>query len=243
MADRQPPSGTTVDASTSSPSPTRQQAATELGVFLFLIVPSLAISLFVTQQLSVGFVLLAISTILRDLALVSLVLYFLWRNGEPRWKIGWTWRQFWQNVALGVVLFVPFLVVVTLLELAFRALGLSAPPANLPSYLSPSGGLQLALGAVLVIVVAVAEETIFRGYLILRFGQLTNNVIVAVLVSAFIFSLGHGYEGSAGVATVGLVGVALGFLYVWRGSLVAPMVMHFLLDFIGIVLAPLLGLR
>jgi membrane protease YdiL (CAAX protease family) len=61
-----------------------------------------------------------------------------------------------------------------------------------------------------------------------------------VLLSSFIFSLGHGYEGTAGLATVGVMGAAFALVYLWRGSLVAPIVMHFLQDFIGIVLLPYL---
>ena len=44
----------------------------------------------------------------------------------------------------------------------------------------------------------------------------------------------------AGVITVGLIGVIFALVYVWRGSLVAPVTMHFLQDFLGIVLVPLL---
>jgi membrane protease YdiL (CAAX protease family) len=58
-----------------------------------------------------------------------------------------------------------------------------------------------------------------------------------------IFSLGHGYEGTAGVITVGMMGIVFAPVYMWRKSLVAPIVMHFLQDFIGIVLLPLLGIR
>ena len=61
-----------------------------------------------------------------------------------------------------------------------------------------------------------------------------------VLASA-IFALGHGYEGSARLVTVGGMGVVFALVYLWRGSLIAPVVMHFLQDFIGIVLLPLLG--
>jgi membrane protease YdiL (CAAX protease family) len=81
----------------------------------------------------------------------------------------------------------------------------------------------------------------FRGYLILRFKGITASPVAAVLLSAVIFSLGHGYEGTAGVITVGAMGVAL--VYMWRKSLVAPIVMHFLQDFIGIVLLSLLGTK
>ncbi len=80
----------------------------------------------------------------------------------------------------------------------------------------------------------------FRGYLILRFRALTASPTLAVLVSAVIFAIGHGYEGAAGVITVGTMGVIFALVYSWRQSLVAPIVMHFLQDFLVIVLIPLL---
>ena len=60
------------------------------------------------------------------------------------------------------------------------------------------------------------------------------------LVSALIFSLGHGYEGTAGVITVIYMGLTFALIYLWRGSLVAPVIMHFLQDFIGIVVPALI---
>jgi membrane protease YdiL (CAAX protease family) len=42
------------------------------------------------------------------------------------------------------------------------------------------------------------------------------------------------------VITVGAAGLIFGMIYLWRRSLVGPVVLHFLLDFIGIVLAPML---
>jgi cytochrome c oxidase subunit IV len=61
---------------------THQVQLVELGVFLFLIVPSMLLSFFAFRQGSVGFTLTAIATILRDLALVCLILYFVWRSRE-----------------------------------------------------------------------------------------------------------------------------------------------------------------
>jgi membrane protease YdiL (CAAX protease family) len=182
----------------------------------------------------------AVATILRDLALVSLILFFLWRNGEPVARIGWTLRNGWKEVALGVGLFPPLFFGAALLEKLFLNAGLSAPSTPLPSFLDVQGLVQALLATVLVVVVAVAEETIFRGYLLLRFAQLTRSSLVAVLLSSLIFSLGHGYEGTAGLATVGVMGAAFALVYLWRGSLVAPAVMHFLQDLLSIVLLPFL---
>jgi membrane protease YdiL (CAAX protease family) len=100
---------------------------------------------------------------------------------------------------------------------------------------------ELLLAIALVEVVALGEETIFRGYLNLRLKAITTSPAAAALLSATIFSLGHGYEESAGVVTVGVMGVIFALIYIWRQSLVAPIVMHFLQDFISIVLLPLLG--
>lgn len=40
-----------------------------------------------------SFVVTAVAIILRDLALVSLTLLFLWRNGGPVKLVGWTFRN------------------------------------------------------------------------------------------------------------------------------------------------------
>jgi len=220
----------------------RREKIVEIAVFLFLIVPSLILSFFANQQQGVGFVLVALATIARDLSLVSLILFFLWRDHQPVPCIGLTLRHGWADALLGVVLFVPTLVFTGLLALALRAAGLSSPAAP-PSYLTPTGPAQIVLAFVLVVVVAIAEETIFRGYLISRFETVTRSLPWAVVLSALVFSLGHGYEGTAGVATVAVMGIIFALVYVWRQSLVTPMVMHFLQDFLVLVLIPLIGLR
>jgi membrane protease YdiL (CAAX protease family) len=96
------------------------------------------------------------------------------------------------------------------------------------------------LAVLLVIVVAISEETIFRGYLLLRARALNPGTLFGVVFSALIFSLGHGYEGWAGVITIGISGAVLAGIYLWRGSLVAPIVLHFLQDLSTLVIAPLL---
>ena len=224
-------------------SSTLKEQAVEVAVFLFLIVPSMILSLFVVRQGGLSFVLTAVATIFRDLGLVSLILFFLWRNGENVERIGWNLRRAGREVALGVALFIPFVFGAALLERGLLRAGLSQPATPFPSFLEARDGTEFLLAAVLVAVVAMAEETIFRGYLMLRFQALMRGPALAVLLSSVIFSLGHGYEGSAGLVTVGVMGAVFAVIYLWRRSLVAPVVMHFLQDFLSIVLLPLLGMR
>jgi membrane protease YdiL (CAAX protease family) len=227
--------------SANSQNPDRKEQVLEISAFLFLIVPSMALSFFAIKQGSLSFSLSAVATILRDLSLVSLILFFLWRNREPVRSIGWNFTNFWKEFILGVILFFPFFYASGNLENALHAAGLSIPSTPPPAFLSPRGSVEILLAFFLVVVVAIAEETIFRGYLILRFRSMMNNP-AAVLLSAVVFSLGHGYEGTAGLVTVGFMGLIFALIFKWRRSLVAPMVMHFLQDFTVIVLLPLLGM-
>jgi uncharacterized protein len=212
----------------------------EVLVFLFLIVPSMAFSFTVQTKLStIRFPSLAVALIIQDLSLVSLVLYFIWRNGEPLRDLGWTFKNGWRDVFLGLALFLPFTYVARILDTVLRHAGLSPPTVQAKALMAHGPG-EVALGLALVIIVALAEETIFRGYLMLRFQGAHLSPVAAAVLSSLIFALGHGYEGTAGVVTVIYMGLTFAFIYLWRGSLVAPIIMHFLQDFSGIVLPALL---
>ena len=222
--------------------PSRREQVIELLVFLFIILPPLALSSLEISHASLPFALAAGATILDDLALVALVLFFLWRNQEPVGRLGWTTRNLAGNVLIGLLLFVPLFLLSGILDAILTAAGLGASPQT-PSFLQFQGPAGAALALLLVAVVAIAEETIFRGYLILRFSSATASPWAAVLLSSVVFSLGHGYEGIAGVIVTGLLGLVYAVIYVSRKSLVAPVVLHFLQDFTAIILLPLLGVR
>ncbi len=216
------------------------KALVELLVFLFLIVPSMVLSFFVVGQGNASFPVLALSTILRDLALLALIFYFAWRDQEPLGRLGWRYETLDGDIIWGFVLYVPLVVVVSLAEQGFHAAGLSGPATPPEARFHFVGTGQLALAVALVLVVAISEETIFRGYIFLRLRTVTGSTAVAVLLASIIFAIGHGYEGSLGVATVGFMGLLFNLIYLWRKSLVTPMILHFLQDFLAVVVAPFL---
>ena len=120
------------------------------------------------------------------------------------------------------------------------AIGLSSAAEPGPSFFHVGGRWEVALAVVLVVVVAVSEETIFRGYLIRRLQTATAQHDGRRAAVVGVFAVGHGYEGSLGVVTVGVMGLIFSLIYLWRQSLVVPMVLHFLQDFLAIVVAPYL---
>jgi len=213
----------------------------EVSVFLLLIAPSMVFSFFAIRQGSLTFEITAWATILRDIGLVALIAFFLWRNGEAWSRAGWNVRGGWKEVLVGAPMFGVLSITAGLLDQLLRAGGLSGPSTPLPKVLEAKGAWEYVLATMLVAIVAVAEESVFRGYLILRLSSITGSTGLAVVLSSVIFSLGHGYEGTAGVLTVGFMGLVFALVYVWRKSLVAPMLMHFLQDFVVIVLLPVLN--
>ncbi len=222
--------------------PDRREQAIELLVFLFLIVPPLALSTLEIRHSSLPFPLAATATILDDLALVALVLFLLWRNREPLARIGWAAPDPRGDLILGLLLFLPLFAGAGILGEYLSALGLSSSSAT-PSFLRYQGPFQALLALALILVVAVAEETIFRGYLVTRIQAVTSSPLAAVLISSAIFAMGHGYEGAVGVVIAGVAGVVYALIFLSRKSLVAPVVLHFLQDLTTILLLPLLGIR
>lgn len=219
--------------------PSRKAQLIELCVFLFLIFPSMVLFFFVGHQKFAGLDVTVVAVVFHDLALVSLLAFFVWRNGEHVQSIGWSVSKFRREALIGIGLFMLVFPSANVVERLLSGAGLSSSHGSLPSFLAARSSVQYVSVSLMVAVVAFSEETIFRGYLMLRLRNIAGGDFAAVIISSIIFSLGHGYEGTAGMITVFYLGVVLAVVYLWRRTLVAPMVIHFLQDFVVIVLLPL----
>ena len=87
----------------------------------------------------------------------------------------------------------------------------------------------------IAIVPAVGEELIFRGILQRKLNQWFGNVHVAVFVSAFIFSAIH--MQFYGFLPRLFLGMLLGYLFVWTGSLWVPIFAHFVNNGLAVLVA------
>jgi len=84
----------------------------------------------------------------------------------------------------------------------------------------------------IAVTAGVCEEIIFRGattYLLLNIGVELPIWAIGV-IGAVLFGLAHWYQGLSGIVTTGLIGYAMFNLYVQTGSLLVPMLLHFLID-------------
>lgn len=75
------------------------------------------------------------------------------------------------------------------------------------------------------IVASLGEELLFRSVLIRLFKQWFGNIHVAVIVSSILFSLFH--LQFFGFLPRLLLGLVMGYLFVWSGSLWLPVIAHF----------------
>ncbi len=83
----------------------------------------------------------------------------------------------------------------------------------------------------------VFEEIVYRGYLVTYcwylFDGINNSELLAVIIPAFVFSIAHFYQGTKAVIKIFVLAVFFGYLFIYSGSLLIVMILHFLVDVIG----------
>lgn len=91
----------------------------------------------------------------------------------------------------------------------------------------------------LVSTVAVCEEIIYRGFVQFVFQSWSGgNVLAGTIGSAVIFALAHLYQGRRGLLSTSVIGLLFSGIRAWTGSLLAPLIAHFVADLAAGFLAP-----
>ncbi|HEY5772711.1 MAG TPA: CPBP family intramembrane glutamic endopeptidase [Chitinophagaceae bacterium] len=83
----------------------------------------------------------------------------------------------------------------------------------------------------------VFEEIVYRGYLITYcwylFEGYTYQQMIAVVLPALAFSVAHFYQGAKAVLKIFFFALFFGYLFIYSGSLLIVMILHFLVDAAG----------
>lgn len=98
------------------------------------------------------------------------------------------------------------------------------------------GLLPLWLVLLIVIRAGVVEELFYRGYSIERLQAIGLNKYAAAAIPLLVFSIGHWAGGWANVVIALALGGVLSASYLWRRDLVANILGHFAVDFLGVIL-------
>ena len=78
----------------------------------------------------------------------------------------------------------------------------------------------------IAVIPAIGEEMLFRGLFQRLFGEWFKNIHIAIFLAAFLFSAVH--LQVYGLLPRMILGVMFGYLYLWTGTLWAPVFAHFL---------------
>ena len=90
-----------------------------------------------------------------------------------------------------------------------------------------------------VITVSLCEEVIYRGFAQYVFrNSLWGSVLAGIVGSAALFALAHAYQGGRGIVATFVVGAMFSAVRSWTGSLLPPILAHFVADFTAGMLAP-----
>jgi len=79
----------------------------------------------------------------------------------------------------------------------------------------------------------VGEELVFRGYLQRQIWSLTKNLPTALLLQAFVFSIGHIYQGWKPALVTAIYGLVFGLVAAWRRSILPGAIAHTVIDVMG----------
>jgi membrane protease YdiL (CAAX protease family) len=145
----------------------------------------------------------------------------------------------WQTLAWGVALAAFFMV---LFAPAAYWLLAQLHLGGFEAGLARSASLPLWFLIAAVLVGSIAEEVLYRGYAVERLGELTGSYRVAGIISVLVFGLAHVPMWGWGPALTTMVsGAILTLFFIWRKDLTANIIAHFVTDFAGIVIVPLLA--
>jgi membrane protease YdiL (CAAX protease family) len=81
------------------------------------------------------------------------------------------------------------------------------------------------------------EELVFRGFLISRLRNIFGSAFIAVIVSSILFGVIHFYQDYLAMFQIVTIAMVLGTLYVRRKSLISPILVHTVFNFINIMMA------
>ncbi|MEJ2184384.1 MAG: CPBP family intramembrane metalloprotease [Gemmatimonadota bacterium] len=110
---------------------------------------------------------------------------------------------------------------------------LRLPETALLKFLLPRTGGERLMFLGVALSAGIAEELVFRSFLIPALQAATDSVWLAVALSSSAFGLIHSYQGASGALRASFLGLLLALPFVATGSVLPSMGAHAALDIIG----------
>jgi membrane protease YdiL (CAAX protease family) len=192
----------------------------------------------ILKQVEVGFnlLLLPAENLLR-VGLIVACLVLGWISGLPREQLGWISQAPLMDVAIGLGASV--IVQAALNTLTHWAIGhfgghIYSPVVMLS--ILPRSRDEWALVSLALFPAVLVEELLFRSLLLGGFAPVLP-VPLLVVSTAILFGWMHSPQGRLGVVMTTVVSLLLAGLFLWRGSLLPPLVAHYVVNLLQLIVA------
>jgi membrane protease YdiL (CAAX protease family) len=185
------------------------------------------------------FVRHALYYIFHDSGEIAVVLFIVWRSGDPLSRFGIRPFRFGKDVFGGIAFYAVIRGAYHVQRWAFHTFlsrhsylallhtGVGTDVAN------PSGAPEYVLLGVYCLLSGYAQELVMRAYLITRFEELLESTSLALLLSTVLFACYHGYQGDVGIVGAAIFGLIQGVLFCLFRRLGPLAVAHGLNNFIA----------
>jgi len=174
-----------------------------------------------------------------SLFIMAAVVMFIWLIFQrPLAEIGLTQPQNFKSWWWMIIVFVIVYLADTILTLSSKK-GIETTVDNWKKRTPflPTKRTELPEYFLLCFSAGVFEEIVYRGYLVnycwYLFDGNDYQQWLAIVLPAFVFSLAHFYQGGKAVIKIFVLAVFFGYLFVYSGSLLIVMILHFLVDAAG----------
>ncbi len=171
----------------------------------------------------------AVTTLLSidALLLVTLIVVFLRRHAERPRQVFLGGRRLTREALLGLVLVVPVLALASGLIAGLRVAWpwLQTVQENPLAQLLQTPRDAWVFGTVAVLAGGVREE-LQRAFVLHRFRQRLGGPLVGLVVFSLVFGAGHTLQGIDVAVTTAVLGGTWGAMYLWRRSVIAPVICH-----------------
>lgn len=107
--------------------------------------------------------------------------------------------------------------------------------SNTPIPFLPARWNEIPVYLIMCFSAAAFEEIIFRGFMVTYFIKPYEDGFpwMAVCFPATLFAMGHFYQGIGAVVKIFLLSALFALIFIYSGSLLYVMIIHFLIDLIG----------
>jgi membrane protease YdiL (CAAX protease family) len=187
-------------------------------------------------QVDFNLLLLPAENVLR-VVLVAACLVLGGVSGLPRDQLGWLSHRPWADLAAGLA--AGLLIQLPLDAMtgwAIRRFGPGIYSSKVILSILPRRRDEWLPVLVALFPAVLLEELLFRSLLL---GGMSAFLPPAVLVAgtALLFGWMHAPQGRLGMALTAVVSVVLSGLFLWRGSLLTPLVAHYVVNLLQLVVA------